>query len=181
MRRRRILLLLAGVGVVVSTLAATAFMGGYRLNLTPREPLGLRRRVSASGRDRLSGVFVRPTMDVPSRREGADMDNAVIAWQMGYFEGVAVFRYGRRIPGRRKPLGLKRSTLKIPEAFIRQDRAVRAARGGVQTFPSGWRRPIRRQPSDQLAGARDVCPGASVLKVSGLSRTVSNPRLGIRD
>jgi conjugative transfer signal peptidase TraF len=43
MRPRRILLFLAGAAVVVSGMAATAFTGGYRLNLTPSEPLGLYR------------------------------------------------------------------------------------------------------------------------------------------
>ena len=32
---------LAGAAAVMSVLAATAFTGGYRLNLTPSEPLGL--------------------------------------------------------------------------------------------------------------------------------------------
>jgi conjugative transfer signal peptidase TraF len=41
MRRRHTLLFLTGAAVVMSTLAATAFIGGYRLNLTPSEPLGL--------------------------------------------------------------------------------------------------------------------------------------------
>jgi len=41
MRRRHILLFLTGAAVVMSTLAVTAFTGGYRLNLTPSEPLGL--------------------------------------------------------------------------------------------------------------------------------------------
>ncbi|QCM08713.1 conjugative transfer signal peptidase TraF (plasmid) [Agrobacterium tumefaciens] len=41
MRRRRVLLFLTGSAVITSTLAAAAFTGGYRLNLTPSEPLGL--------------------------------------------------------------------------------------------------------------------------------------------
>ncbi len=41
MRRRCILLFLTGAAVVVSALAASGFIGGYRLNLTPSEPLGL--------------------------------------------------------------------------------------------------------------------------------------------
>ena len=41
MRPRRILQFLAGAAVVMSALAATAFTGGYRLNLTPSEPIGL--------------------------------------------------------------------------------------------------------------------------------------------
>jgi len=41
MRRRRIHLFLAGAAVVMSALAAAAFTRGYRLNLTPSEPLGL--------------------------------------------------------------------------------------------------------------------------------------------
>ncbi|MVA22802.1 conjugative transfer signal peptidase TraF [Agrobacterium vitis] len=39
--RRRVLLLLAGVGGMIAGLAAIAYMGGFRLNLTPSEPLGL--------------------------------------------------------------------------------------------------------------------------------------------
>ncbi|MBF2712749.1 conjugative transfer signal peptidase TraF [Agrobacterium vitis] len=39
--RRRVLLFLAGAGGVVTGLAAIAYMGGFRLNLTPSEPLGL--------------------------------------------------------------------------------------------------------------------------------------------
>jgi conjugative transfer signal peptidase TraF len=41
MRRRRILLFLTGAAVTMSALAASGFIGGYRLNLTPSEPLGL--------------------------------------------------------------------------------------------------------------------------------------------
>ncbi|NSZ66487.1 conjugative transfer signal peptidase TraF (plasmid) [Agrobacterium tumefaciens] len=41
MRKRRVLLFLTGAAVIISTLAAAAFTGGYRLNLTPSEPLGL--------------------------------------------------------------------------------------------------------------------------------------------
>ncbi len=41
MKKRRVLLFLTGSAVIISTLAAAAFTGGYRLNLTPSEPLGL--------------------------------------------------------------------------------------------------------------------------------------------
>ncbi|CUX70020.1 MULTISPECIES: conjugative transfer signal peptidase TraF [Agrobacterium] len=41
MRHRRVLLFLTGAAAVMSALAATALTGGYRLNLTPSEPLGL--------------------------------------------------------------------------------------------------------------------------------------------
>ncbi|MDH6298699.1 conjugative transfer signal peptidase TraF [Agrobacterium fabrum] len=41
MRKRQVLLFLTGSAVIISTLAAIAFAGGYRLNLTPSEPLGL--------------------------------------------------------------------------------------------------------------------------------------------
>ncbi len=41
MRRRRVLLFLAGVAVITFALAASGFIGGYRLNLTPSKPLGL--------------------------------------------------------------------------------------------------------------------------------------------
>jgi conjugative transfer signal peptidase TraF len=41
MRRRRVLWFLTVTGVVMSGLPVTAYMGGYRLNLTPSEPLGL--------------------------------------------------------------------------------------------------------------------------------------------
>jgi conjugative transfer signal peptidase TraF len=41
MRPRRLLLFLTGAAVTMSALAASGFIGGYRLNLTPSEPLGL--------------------------------------------------------------------------------------------------------------------------------------------
>ncbi|QCJ00938.1 conjugative transfer signal peptidase TraF [Agrobacterium larrymoorei] len=41
MRRRAVLLFLTGASLVMSGLVSIAFMGGYRLNLTPSEPLGL--------------------------------------------------------------------------------------------------------------------------------------------
>jgi conjugative transfer signal peptidase TraF len=44
--RRRVLLFLAGVGGMIAGLAAIAYMGGFRLNLTPSEPLGLWRIVA---------------------------------------------------------------------------------------------------------------------------------------
>ncbi|GAK72741.1 conjugal transfer protein TraF [Agrobacterium rubi TR3 = NBRC 13261] len=44
--RRRLLLVLAGAGGMIAALAAVAYMGGFRLNLTPSEPLGLWRIVA---------------------------------------------------------------------------------------------------------------------------------------
>jgi conjugative transfer signal peptidase TraF len=44
--RRRALLFLTGAGVMIAGLAAIAYMGGFRLNLTPSEPLGLWRIVA---------------------------------------------------------------------------------------------------------------------------------------
>lgn len=41
MRRRRVLWFLAGAGIVTVGLASIGCIGGYRLNLTPSEPLGL--------------------------------------------------------------------------------------------------------------------------------------------
>lgn len=41
MRPRHLLLFLTGAAVTMSALAASGFIGGYRLNLTPSEPLGL--------------------------------------------------------------------------------------------------------------------------------------------
>ncbi|HHV66296.1 MAG TPA: conjugative transfer signal peptidase TraF [Ochrobactrum intermedium] len=41
MRRMRVLLFLTGAAVTMSALAASGFIGGYRLNLTPSEPIGL--------------------------------------------------------------------------------------------------------------------------------------------
>ncbi|MCJ2877647.1 conjugative transfer signal peptidase TraF [Rhizobium pusense] len=41
MRRRGIIQFLAGAGIVTVGLASIAYIGGYRLNLTPSEPLGL--------------------------------------------------------------------------------------------------------------------------------------------
>ncbi|QJX10019.1 conjugative transfer signal peptidase TraF [Rhizobium brockwellii] len=44
--RRRLLPFLASVGGAIAALAAVAYMGGFRLNLTPSEPLGLWRIVA---------------------------------------------------------------------------------------------------------------------------------------
>lgn len=44
--RRRVLLFLAGAGSLIAGLAAIAYFGGFRLNLTPSEPLGLWRIVT---------------------------------------------------------------------------------------------------------------------------------------
>ncbi|SCX34726.1 conjugative transfer signal peptidase TraF [Agrobacterium rosae] len=44
--RRPVLLFMAGAGGVIAALAAVAYMGGFRLNLTPSEPLGLWRIVT---------------------------------------------------------------------------------------------------------------------------------------
>jgi len=44
--RRRLLLFLACVGGAIAALVAVAYMGGFRLNLTPSEPLGLWRIVA---------------------------------------------------------------------------------------------------------------------------------------
>ncbi|NTH16556.1 conjugative transfer signal peptidase TraF (plasmid) [Agrobacterium tumefaciens] len=46
MTQRGIFLFLAGAGGVIAGLAAIAYMGGYRVNLTPSEPLGLWRIVA---------------------------------------------------------------------------------------------------------------------------------------
>jgi conjugative transfer signal peptidase TraF len=75
MRRRRVLLFLAGAAVITSALAATAFSGGYRLNLTPSEPLGLW-RIKELQRPVAIGdlVFLCP----PTTAVFAD------AWQRGY-------------------------------------------------------------------------------------------------
>ncbi|WP_276122190.1 conjugative transfer signal peptidase TraF [Pararhizobium qamdonense] len=43
---RRLLLFLAGAGGVIAALVAVGYMGGFRLNLTPSEPLGLWRIVT---------------------------------------------------------------------------------------------------------------------------------------
>src|SRR5690349_13976632 len=61
MRRCQVLLCLAGAGVVVIALLATGWSGGYRLNLTPSEPLGLW-RIEGLYRDVAVGdlVFVCP-------------------------------------------------------------------------------------------------------------------------
>ena len=44
--RRRVLLFLASLGGMIAALAAIAYFGGFRLNLTPSEPLGLWRIVA---------------------------------------------------------------------------------------------------------------------------------------
>ncbi|MHC1550171.1 conjugative transfer signal peptidase TraF [Phyllobacterium sp. K27] len=65
MTRRQVILALAGAGVVVSSLVAAAYIGGYRLNLTPSEPLGLW-RIEALSRDVATGdlVFICPPATV---------------------------------------------------------------------------------------------------------------------
>ncbi len=74
MRRRRVVLFLAGAGGVIFGLAVIAHMGGYRLNLTPSEPLGLW-RIEALNRPVVTGdlVFVCPpatAMFEEARRRG---------------------------------------------------------------------------------------------------------------
>jgi len=44
--RRRALLFVAGAGGAIAAMSAVAYMGGFRLNLTPSEPLGLWRIVA---------------------------------------------------------------------------------------------------------------------------------------
>ena len=75
MRRRHTLLFLTGAAVVMSTLAVTAFIGGYRLNLTPSEPLGLW-RIEALRRPVAIGdlVFLCPPMTAVFTE----------AWRRGY-------------------------------------------------------------------------------------------------
>jgi conjugative transfer signal peptidase TraF len=63
MKQRGVVLLLTGIAVIMSTLVAAAFAGGYRLNLTPSEPLGLW-RIEKLKRPAAVGdlVFVCPPM-----------------------------------------------------------------------------------------------------------------------
>ncbi|MBY5700356.1 conjugative transfer signal peptidase TraF [Rhizobium leguminosarum] len=73
MRRWQIPLSLTGAGVVIVGLVAAAWSGGYRLNLTPSEPLGLW-RIEVLSRNVAVGdlVFVCPpatdTFDAARRR-----------------------------------------------------------------------------------------------------------------
>ncbi|KJF65322.1 conjugative transfer signal peptidase TraF [Rhizobium nepotum] len=71
---RRLLLFLAGAGGTIAALAAIAYFGGFRLNLTPSEPLGLWRIVTLQ-RPVKSGdlVFICPPPTAPfeeARRRG---------------------------------------------------------------------------------------------------------------
>ncbi|WP_183909404.1 conjugative transfer signal peptidase TraF [Rhizobium sp. BK226] len=61
MRRRQVLLFLAGAGVIIIGLVAAGWSGGYRLNLTPSEPLGLW-RIEVLSREVAVGdlVFICP-------------------------------------------------------------------------------------------------------------------------
>lgn len=75
MRRRRVLLFLAGAAVTMSALAAFGFIGGYRLNLTPSEPLGFW-RIEELQRPLAIGdlvFFCPPTTDMFAE-----------AWRRGY-------------------------------------------------------------------------------------------------
>lgn len=72
--RRRVFLFLACVGGMIAGLAAIAYMGGFRLNLTPSEPLGLW-RIVALQRPVETGdlVFICPPVTAPfeeARRRG---------------------------------------------------------------------------------------------------------------
>ncbi|TCA32850.1 conjugative transfer signal peptidase TraF [Rhizobium leguminosarum bv. viciae] len=74
MKRRSVILFLTGAAVVMSALAATGFTGGYRLNLTPSEPLGLW-RIDPPHRPIQLGdlVFICPPVNVKfeqARRRG---------------------------------------------------------------------------------------------------------------
>ncbi|ACM30976.1 conjugative transfer signal peptidase TraF [Rhizobium rhizogenes] len=71
---RRLLLFLAGAGGTIAALAAIAYFGGFRLNLTPSEPLGLWRIVTLQ-RPVEAGdlVFICPPPTAPfeeARRRG---------------------------------------------------------------------------------------------------------------
>ncbi|WP_142781867.1 conjugative transfer signal peptidase TraF [Agrobacterium sp. T29] len=65
MRRRGVIQFLAGAGIVTVGLASIAYIGGYRLNLTPGEPLGLW-RIAALRRPVENGdlVFFCPPVTV---------------------------------------------------------------------------------------------------------------------
>ncbi|MCI9868589.1 conjugative transfer signal peptidase TraF [Rhizobium skierniewicense] len=72
--RRRVFLFLAGAGGAIAALAAVAYMGGFRLNLTPSESLGLW-RIVALQRPVETGdlVFICPPPTAPfeeARRRG---------------------------------------------------------------------------------------------------------------
>ncbi|RYD22222.1 MAG: conjugative transfer signal peptidase TraF [Spirochaetia bacterium] len=72
--RRRVLLFLAGAGGAIAALAAVAYMGGFRLNLTPSEPLGLWRIVTLQRPLEVGDlVFICPPPSAPfkeARRRG---------------------------------------------------------------------------------------------------------------
>jgi conjugative transfer signal peptidase TraF len=72
--RRRLLLFLAGLGGVIASLVVIAYTGGFRLNLTPSEPLGLW-RIEALQRPAEIGdlVFICPPVSASfeeARRRG---------------------------------------------------------------------------------------------------------------
>jgi conjugative transfer signal peptidase TraF len=72
--RRRVLLFLAGLGGMIAALAAIAYFGGFRLNLTPSEPLGLWRIVDLQRPVEVGDlVFICPPATAPfeeARRRG---------------------------------------------------------------------------------------------------------------
>lgn len=71
MTRMQLILSLASVGVAISSLVVTAWIGGYRLNLTPSEPLGLW-RIEPLHRAVETGdlVFVCPPMTATFKQAG---------------------------------------------------------------------------------------------------------------
>ena len=72
--RRRFLLFLAGVGGMIAGLVVIAYTGGFRLNLTPSEPLGLWRIVALQRPIEVGDlVFICPPVTAPfeeARRRG---------------------------------------------------------------------------------------------------------------
>jgi conjugative transfer signal peptidase TraF len=72
--RRRGLLFLVALGGMIAALAAIAYFGGFRLNLTPSEPLGLWRIVALQRPIEVGDlVFICPPVTTPfeeARRRG---------------------------------------------------------------------------------------------------------------
>ncbi|MCF1495025.1 conjugative transfer signal peptidase TraF [Agrobacterium vitis] len=133
--RWRVLLFLAGAGGVVAGLAAIAYMGGFRLNLTPSEPLGLW-RIEALHRPVETGdlVFICPPVTAvfeKARRRGYLRSGLCPSGFAPLIKSVAA------LPGQHVEIGANVTvdSRPLPSSIVRQSdgegRALTPYTGGI--------------------------------------------------
>ena len=133
--RRRGLLFLAGAGGVIAGLAAIAYTGGFRLNLTPSEPLGLW-RIEALQRPVETGdlVFICPPVTASfeeARRRGYLRSGLCSGGFAPLIKSVAA------LPGQRVDIGASVSVdgRPVPSSIVRKSdgdgRPITPFAGGI--------------------------------------------------